>query len=62
MMRNEALTRIAGVMAAALLHGAFFYGLVVAQPVPDFHAEQYAAVSHSRAAPRTGTVPGCALT
>lgn len=61
-MPNEALTRIAGVMAAALLHGAFFYGLAVAQPVPAFHAEQYAAASHGNAPPRAGAAPGCTLT
>lgn len=52
MVLNEALARMAGVMAAALLHAAFFYALAVAQPAADSYAAQYAGASHCGAAPR----------
>jgi nitric oxide reductase large subunit len=42
MVQKVAWSRVAGVVAAALLHGAFFYGLAVAQPARNFHAEQSA--------------------
>ncbi len=45
MVLNEALTRVAGLMVAALLHGAFLYGLTVAQPARDSCAEQYTHAS-----------------
>lgn len=52
MVLNETLARLAGVVVAALLHGAFFYGLAVAQPAPDAYAAQYAGASHCGAPPR----------
>jgi len=61
MVLNEALARMAGVVAAALLHGAFFYGLALAQPAPDSYAEQYAGASHCGAPPRAGAAVHAAL-
>ena len=52
MVLNEGLARLAGVVAAALLHGVFFYGLALAYPAPDAYAAQYAGASHCGAPPR----------
>ncbi len=53
MVPNVAWSRVAGVVAATLLHGAFFYGLALAQPTRNFHAEQFAGTpSHAAAALR----------